>query len=88
MNALPVKTPSAQELVDNLIAEIGFGRVAMATVTRIFRRTRPPDITPSASAQIPDIYGMSAHMRADIGLRPEAREPVRLDSILMANHRF
>jgi len=88
MNALPVKSPSAQELVDNLIAEIGLHRVALATFTRIFRRTRPPDTTPSANTQMPDVYGLSAHMRADIGLPPKVEPPVRLDSIMMARHRF
>jgi hypothetical protein len=89
MNALPVKNPTPQEIIDDLIADVGILKVLFATVARMFKRTRPPDsATFPGIARQPGVDELNDHLRADVGLPPKEAGRIRIDPILMALHRF
>lgn len=78
MNALPVKRPTPQDMIDDLIAEFGMKRVVLVTIARLFKRTRPPNLEKQ-----PDVDMLSDRMRADIGLPPqEHSQMVHIDPLL------
>ncbi|WP_341367530.1 hypothetical protein [Yoonia sp. BS5-3] len=73
MNALPLDTSQTpREVIDDLVASFGLRRVLLAVLTRVFRRSRPPDAPsfPNLHWQ-PDVDNLSAHLRQDLGLPPE-----------------
>ncbi|MCK0122279.1 MAG: hypothetical protein ABJO29_10285 [Yoonia sp.] len=86
MNALPIKTPTPQEIIDDLVAEFGIKKVVLATVARLFKRTRPPDL---AVEKQPGVDGLSDRMRADIGLPPQDHaQQFKIDLITMGHMKF
>ena len=89
MNALPVKNPTPQEIIDDLIADVGILKVLFATVARMFKRTRPPDSTtfPGIANQ-PGVDELNNHLRADVGLPPKEAGRIHVDPILMTLNRF
>lgn len=77
MNALPIKSHvSPHVAVDQLIADHGFGRIALAVVARIFRRSRPPDARPPQKLRH---YHLTEHLRRDLGLPPDDRPGTHAD---------
>jgi len=83
MNALPVSKPTPQEIIDKLIADFGIRQVLLATITRILRQTRPPDIL---KARVP--HTLSDRMREDIGLPPQKTEKVSVELLTMLHRNF
>ena len=76
MNALPVKDRKfPSEIIDELIADYGFRKVALALVKRIMPRSRPPD----ARRAVPKVGVMSDHLRRDLGLPPEDKPLAYVD---------
>jgi hypothetical protein len=87
MNALPIKTPTPQDIIDELVAEFGIKKVVLATIARLFKRTRPPDAV--LIEKQPGIDELSDRMRADIGLPPQEQgPPVQIDLIQFGQRRF
>jgi hypothetical protein len=79
MNALPVKTPTPQEIIDDLVSEFGIKKIVFVTIARLFKRSRPPDRTPFH----PNVYGLDNRLRADIGLPPLEGQRVYVDPMLL-----
>jgi hypothetical protein len=87
MNALPIKTPTPQDIIDELVAEFGIKKVVIATIARLFKRTRPPNTAPVPKH--PSVDQLSDRMRADIGLPPQEHgQPVKIDLIQFGQLRF
>lgn len=77
MNAMPVKSPNLlTETVEDLFANFGARRVLFEVAARLFRKFHPPDRVKSTDLHE---FGMSAHLRQDIGLPPETDEPQRIN---------
>lgn len=86
MNALPIKTPTPQDIIDELIADVGIKKVIWATITRLFTRTRPPD---GRIENQHGVDGLSDRIRADIGLPPQDHaQQVKIDLISAGHMRF
>lgn len=86
MNALPLdnaQTPG--EIIDDLVASFGARRVLMAVITRVFRRTRPPDSRsfPKLRWQ-PGVEDLSDHLRKDLGLPPDTGRVFMVDQITIS----
>lgn len=89
MNALPVKNSTPQEIIDDLVADVGIIKVIFATIARVFKRSRPPDsLTFPGLAKQPGIDVLNNHLRADVGLPPKDAGQIRVDPILMSLNRF
>ena len=89
MNALPVKTPTPQEIIDDLIADVGIVKVALVTFARLFKRTRPPDSTTFPGiARHPSVDMLDDRMRADVGLPPRVAQKIHVDSVFLNYPRF
>lgn len=87
MNALPIKTPTPQNIIDDLVAEIGIKKVLLAIIARLFKRTRPPNVTYIENHQ--DVEHLSDRMRADIGLPPQDHvQQLKIDQIGIGYIRF
>lgn len=89
MNALPLDTnQTPRAVIDDLVANFGMRRVLLAVLTRVFRRSRPPDTGPfpMLAAQT-NIDGLSDHLRKDLGLPPNANRRVEID-LISSNQRF
>lgn len=77
MNALRLKTQVLPHVaVDQLIADHGLVRVALAILIRTFRRSLPVNKQPPVKLRH---YHLNAHMRRDIGLPPEPPPSVLAD---------
>jgi hypothetical protein len=80
MNALPVRGPTPQEIIDDLIAEFGIRKDVVATVARLLRRTRPPDI--ALLRDQPGVADLGDRLRIDIGLPPlDQSQKIAIDLI-------
>lgn len=80
MNALPIKTPTPQDIFDDLVTEFGINKMLLATIARLFKRTRPPSI--ASIEHHPDVEHLSDRMRADIGLPPQDHlQQLKVDQI-------
>ena len=56
MNALPIENAQTpREVIDDLVASFGLRRVLLAVITRVFRRTRPPDSVSYTHLTLPTI---------------------------------
>ena len=87
MNALPVKTPTPQEIIDDLVADVGIVKVIFATLVRLLKRTRPPDSeTYPGLANQPGIDTLSDRLRADVGLPPKAQERIPVDLVFLMRY--
>ena len=83
MNALPIENAQTpREVIDDLVASFGLRRVLLAVITRVFRRTRPPDSPsfPNLRRQ-PGVDTLSEHLRRDLGLPPDTGRAFRIDLI-------
>ncbi len=83
MNALPLKT-RPQDAIDQLIADYGVIKVFLTVLTRVLKRSRPPD-----RARRPDprqLGVMDDHIRADLGLPPNQQPNLRIDLMAMNRH--
>jgi hypothetical protein len=89
MNALPVKNPTPQAMIDDLIATFGTKTVIFAMIARLFKRTRPPDSTtfPGIADQ-PGVDQLTDHLRADIGLPPNEHNRIVIDPIIFGQPRM
>lgn len=89
MNALPIKNPTPQEIIDDLIADVGIVKVALVTFARLFKRTRPPDSTtfPGIEKQ-PGVDMLSDRLRADVGLPPKVEQKIHVDLVFLNQPRF
>jgi len=83
MNALPLNTPhTPREVIDDLIANFGFRRVFLAILSRMVRRSRPPDTAPFPElARQAKVDGLSDHLRRDLGLPPNNNRRIEIDLI-------
>jgi len=89
MNALPVKNPTPQKIIDDLVADIGILKVAFVTLASFLKRSRPPDrLTLSRREKQPGIDMLDDRLRADIGLPPRVDEKLTVDLLLMTRSRF
>lgn len=89
MNALPVKNPTPQEIIDDLVADVGIVKVAFVTFVRLFKRTRPPDSkTFPGIGQHPSIDKLDNRLRADVGLPPKVDHRIHVDLVFMSPPRF
>lgn len=89
MNALPVKTPTPQEIIDDLVADVGIAKVALVTFVRLFKRTRPPDSkTFPGIGHERDIGILDDRLRADVGLPPKVDHRIHVDLVFMSPPRF
>lgn len=81
MNALPLKPgQSPADIIEELIANHGLRAVVLALVTKLVKRTRPPDmVADPALRDQPEIDQLSDRMRADIGLPPKTPERAHID---------
>ena len=83
MNALPTKPPTPKEIIDDLVADVGIVKVVFVTISRAFKRTRPPNCKPSPEAEM-----LSDRMRADIGLPPREDNSHKIYMITMSRPFF
>ncbi len=88
MNALPMKNPQPLgALVDDLVAHFGLRRVLLAVAARLFRKQHPPDSpTFRKLGKQPGVDQLSNHLRADLGLQPDAHHRLHIDPILLHRH--
>ena len=78
MNALPLDTTQTpREVIDELVANFGFRRVFLTVLSRMVRRSRPPDLMYKQA----DISVLDDHLRRDIGLPPCDRRRLEIDLI-------
>lgn len=84
MNTLPVKTPTPQEIIDDLVSEFGIKRIVFVNIARLLKRPRPPDLTP----RHPDVEGLDNRLRADIGLPPLEGKRIYVDPILLTRRKM
>lgn len=89
MNALPVKNPTPQQIIDDLIADVGIVKVTLVTFARLFKRTRPPDSTtfPGIRDQY-EVKYLDDRLRADVGLPPKENHRVKVDLVFLNHPRF
>ncbi|MEP1521950.1 hypothetical protein [Ascidiaceihabitans sp.] len=81
MNALPLdNSHTPREVIDDLIASFGFRRVFFAVLTRVFKRSRPPDAIGFGRlcAQTSTDH-LCDHLRRDIGLPPNTKHKLEID---------
>ena len=81
MSARPLNTAQIpREVIDDLVANFGLRRVLFAVLTRIFRRTRPPDPRGLLRlARQPGVDELSDHLRRDLGLPPDNSRTIKVD---------
>ena len=80
MNAMPVKENNLlSEAVEELFASYGKRTVLFEVTARLFRKFHPPD---TVSVSNLDTFGMSDHMRKDIGLPPKSDSPQRINPVV------
>ncbi|MEP4125331.1 MAG: hypothetical protein ABJL98_11505 [Lentilitoribacter sp.] len=81
MNTMPVKkNTQLNEAVEELFASYGTMTVLFEVTARLFRKFHPPD---TASVPNLDTFGMSDHMRKDIGLPPKSDSPQRINPVVL-----
>ncbi|SFR34302.1 hypothetical protein SAMN04488005_0632 [Yoonia tamlensis] len=81
MNATPVKEQSfLKEAIDELVATFGAKKVLIEVTARLFRKIHPPDTARPTDVQV---YGMSDHIRKDIGLPLHADGPQQINPVVV-----
>jgi hypothetical protein len=90
MNALPLKNRrEPSEIIDDLIEDYGVRRVALAILSRIHKRSRPPDgVVRDRQVMEPRIDVLSDHLRRDLGLPPEGPPKAHVDLAIWARRDF
>ncbi|MEP3347942.1 MAG: hypothetical protein ABJN34_02935 [Litoreibacter sp.] len=90
MNALPIEpnTP-LKDTLDDLISDYGLRHVVLALLSRLAKRTRPPDTKVELRAKdVRQLDLLSDHLRADLGLPPASpcRTYVDLHALWIRSH--
>lgn len=81
MNAYPLK-PGTQvkDTLDALIADHGLRPVLLTLLSRLTKRTRPPDTGVGLKAtDVPKLDLLNDHLRADLGLPPAPSKRAYVD---------
>lgn len=83
MNALPLdNSHTPRDVIDDLIASFGFRRVFLAVLTRMFKRSRPPDAIGFGRLFAQDsTEHLCDHLRRDIGLPPNTKRKLEIDLV-------
>lgn len=81
MNALPIKNrPSPHVIIDELIADYGLRTVFLTIVSRLVKRTRPPDPRKEARGlSRGELNLFDNHLRRDLGLPPAQEHRLQID---------
>jgi len=81
MNALPIEpNTSLKDTLEDLISDYGLRHVVLALLSRLAKRTRPPDIKVGPKVKdAPQLDLLNDHLRADLGLPPAERNKAYVD---------